>query len=253
MRRPLVVGNWKMNTRSRSALTLATGIVAKVEALNLGTTEVAICPPVVYLDAVRRVIAASTKVQLGAQDVAVEADGAYTGEVSAGMLADAGCRFVIVGHSERRLKLAETDAVIALKFERAAAAGLTPIVCVGETLEQRQKGDTEATVLRQLDAVLALGGTALLARGLIAYEPVWAIGSGHTATPAQAEAVHACLRHHIEAFDPAVANAIRIVYGGSMKADNAAVLIRQPNIDGGLIGGASLQAEAFTAICKAAH
>ena len=253
MRQPLIVGNWKMNTRSQSAQALATGIVSEVEAAQSSNVQVVICPPVIYLGAVERVVAQSAVVYLGAQDVAIEDDGTFTGEISAGMLVDAGCRFVIIGHSERRFKLAESDTVVALKFECAINNGLTPILCVGESLEQRHNGEAVATVVRQLDAVLKAVGTTFLGRGLIAYEPIWAIGSGLTATPEQAEGMHACLRDHIAATDSTVADAIRIVYGGSMKPDNAAALLNQPNIDGGLIGSAALQVESFAAICAAAH
>jgi triosephosphate isomerase len=187
----------------------------------------------------------------GAQNVSQHAKGAYTGEVSAAMLNDFGCAYVIVGHSERRALYGESDAVVAEKFAAAQAAGLTPILCVGETLEERETGVTEQVVGRQLDAVIAKSGVAALARAVVAYEPVWAIGTGKTASPDQAQAVHAFIRGKVGALDAAIAEGLIIQYGGSMKAANAVELLSQPDIDGGLIGGAALNAEEFLAICRA--
>ena len=238
-----------MNTRCAGAVALTQSVLVGVKGLH--AVDVAVCPPAVYLHAVARVTTGSP-VWLGAQDVCAEGDGSYTGEISTGMLLDCDCSFVIVGHSERRVRLAESDAVVAAKFQRAMQAGLSPILCVGETLEERIAGNTEATVARQLDAVLEVAGATGLGDGVIAYEPLWAIGSGHTATPIQADKVHAFLRDRIGAHNLEVATNIRILYGGSMKANNAAALMAQPNIDGGLIGGASLQAAEFIAICSTA-
>jgi triosephosphate isomerase len=250
MRQPLVAGNWKMNG-SRSAVgELLEGIKAGLAGVK--TAEVAVCPPYVYIpEASTRL--AGTAVALGGQNVSTHAGGAYTGEIAASMLVDFGCKYAIVGHSERRTLYGEDDAVVAEKFEVARKAGLVPIFCVGETLEEREGGTTEAVIARQLDAVLDRFGAAALAAGVIAYEPVWAIGTGRTASPQQAQEVHAFIRGRVAAKDRAVAEAIRILYGGSMKPDNAAELMAQPDIDGGLIGGASLKASDFLAICTAAN
>jgi triosephosphate isomerase len=196
---------------------------------------------------------AGTAVTWGGQNLSTHASGAYTGEVAASMLTDFGCKYVIVGHSERRTLYGEDDAVVAEKFEVARKAGLVPIFCVGETLEEREGGTTEAVIARQLDAVLERFGAKALAAGVIAYEPVWAIGTGRTATPQQAQDVHAYIRERIAGKDPAVADGIRILYGGSMKPDNAVELMAQTDIDGGLIGGAALKASDFLAICTAAN
>jgi triosephosphate isomerase len=216
-------------------------------------TQVAVCPPYVYLSEVAKLLEGSG-IALGGQDVCPETEaGAFTGEVSGAMLRDVGCSHVIVGHSERRALYGDSDAVVAKKFLAAQAAGLTPILCVGEQLEERESGDTEAVVARQLDAILAAeGGAAALAKSVVAYEPVWAIGTGRTATPQQAQDVHAFIRARIAARDDGVAAKLQILYGGSVKAGNAAELFAMPDIDGGLIGGASLDAEQFLAICRAA-
>jgi triosephosphate isomerase len=216
--------------------------------------QVAICPPFVYLTEVAKLLQ-GTAVVLGGQDVCpVAGEGAYTGEISGAMLRDVGCSHVIVGHSERRALYGDTDEVVAEKFLAAQAAGLTPILCVGEQLEDRESGDTEAVVARQLDAVLAQeGGVTALGKAVIAYEPVWAIGTGRTASPEQAQDVHAFIRSRIAERDSAVAANIQLLYGGSVKAGNAAELFAMPDIDGGLIGGASLDAEQFLAICRAAQ
>jgi triosephosphate isomerase (TIM) len=245
MRTPLVVGNWKCNG-SREWARRAMAAWAQM-APALRGVEVAICPPYPYLaDAAAGCGAA---LALGAQDVAAGGDGAHTGEVSARMLVDLGCRYVIVGHSERRTEQGESDALAAAKFEAALRGGLTPILCVGEQLAEREAGKTGAVVLRQLGAVLERVGADELARGVLAYEPVWAIGTGRTASAAQAQAVHALLRGELGAHG----GAVRILYGGSVKPDNAADLFSQADVDGGLIGGASLDIEQFTAICRAAE
>ena len=242
-RKKLVVGNWKMvGSRPVNAELLA-GILA---ARPFGT-DVAVCPPFVYLSETAATLAGSD-IRWGAQDCSAHEQGAYTGEVSAAMLADLGCRYAIVGHSERRAYHAESDALVADKAQAALARGVTPIVCVGETLAERDAGATQDVVLRQLDAVLAVVG-ADAARMVVAYEPVWAIGTGRTATPAEAQAVHATLRARLATVGAA---GVPLLYGGSVKADNAGALFAMPDIDGGLIGGASLVAADFLAICRAA-
>jgi triosephosphate isomerase len=249
MRRALVAGNWKMNGTRDSARELARAVSA---ALDDGTgVDVALCPPFVFLDLVGGVLGDS-EVMLGAQNVARESAGAYTGEVTAEMLLEAGCRLVLVGHSERRQYYAESDAVVADKAERAREAGLTPVICVGETLEERETGATETVVARQLDAVMARCGVAALDDCLLAYEPVWAIGTGRTATPEEANAVQAFVRRRVADNDPQVAGNLRILYGGSVKSSNASELFAMPDIDGGLIGGASLVADEFIKICRMA-
>ncbi len=245
MRRKLVAGNWKMNGSHPANAELLAGITA---ARPFGC-DVAVCVPFPYLSE-SAVALAGSDVRWGAQDCSVHAAGAYTGEVSAGMLAEFGCRYVIVGHSERRQYHGETDQLVADKAKAALAKGVTPIVCVGETLAQRQAGETEAVVKRQLSAVIhTLAHCA--GEMVVAYEPVWAIGTGQVATPEQAQAVHALLRAQLKAATPK-ADAMRILYGGSMKPDNAASLLAQPDIDGGLIGGAALKAADFVAVCRAA-
>lgn len=217
----------------------------------LAGIDAAVCVPFPYLAQVQAALAGSS-VAWGAQNLSEHAKGAFTGEVSATMLLDFGCTYVIVGHSERRSLYGETDAIVASKYVAAQAAGLTPILCVGESLEERESGVTETIVARQLDAVIAAAGVSSLGKAVIAYEPVWAIGTGKTASPEQAQAVHAFIRGRISALDSAVANGLVIQYGGSVKAANAAELMIQPDIDGGLIGGASLVADEFVAICQAA-
>jgi triosephosphate isomerase (TIM) len=250
MRQPLVAGNWKMNGSRAGVVELLDGIKAGMG--DVKTAEVAVCPPYVFIpEAAARL--QGTPISWGGQNLSTHASGAYTGEVAASMLTDFGCKYVIVGHSERRTLYGEDDAVVAEKFEAARKAGLVPIFCVGETLEEREAGDTEAVVARQVDAVLDRFGPQALATGVIAYEPVWAIGTGRTATPEQAQEVHAFIRGRVAAKDAAVAAGVRILYGGSMKPDNAAELMAKPDIDGGLIGGASLKASDFLAICRAAN
>lgn len=213
--------------------------------------EIAVCPSFLHLELAKELLAGS-KIKLGAQDLNAEPDGALTGEVSASMLADFGINFVIVGHSERREVFKETDQLVAAKFAAAQANGLTPLLCIGESLEQRQAQTTEQTVISQLDAVIDRVGIQAFSEAVIAYEPIWAIGTGETASPKQAQEVHWLLRDHLSDQDAAIAGAMRIIYGGSVKADNAKDLFKQADIDGGLIGGASLKAEQFLAICKSA-
>ncbi len=244
MRKKLVVGNWKMHGSRPANAELLAGVLAA----RPFTSDVAVCVPFVFLTDTAATLA-SSDVRWGAQDVSAHPQGAYTGEVSAAMLAECGCRYAIVGHSERRAYHAESDELVAAKAQAALAKGVTPIVCVGETLEQREAGQTEAVVKRQLSAVIhQLAHCA--AEMVVAYEPVWAIGTGRTASPEQAQAVHAVLRAQLHAATGR-GDAMRILYGGSVKPDNAATLFTQPDIDGGLIGGAALKAADFVAICRA--
>ena len=250
MRKPLVAGNWKMNGSLDSVQSLLDGIKGGVAAVQ--NADVAVCPPYVFLAEAQKLLNGSV-IGWGGQDLSTEASGAYTGEVAASMLKDFGSQYVIVGHSERRTYHQESDELVAKKYAVARAAGLVPILCVGETLEEREQGVTEEVVARQLDAVIALEGVEALNDGVIAYEPVWAIGTGKTATPEQAQEVHAFIRGRVAEKSAEVAEGVRILYGGSMKPDNAKELIGKPDIDGGLIGGASLKAEDFLAICTAAN
>jgi triosephosphate isomerase (TIM) len=245
MRRPLVAANWKMNGSHASNEGWVKSFVPNAASLRC---DVVVCAPFVYLSTLGRSLAAA---ELGAQDVSPRTAGAFTGDVAAEMLADVGCRWVVVGHSERRQLHAETDAVVAAKAARAVQAGLRPIVCVGETLADREAGRTQGVVGAQLAAVLDTIGPAALARGALAYEPVWAIGTGRNATPEQAQEVHAALRAQVAGLDGQAAAALRILYGGSVKAANAEELFSRQDIDGGLIGGASLNAADFLAICAA--
>ncbi|MGF1612536.1 MAG: triose-phosphate isomerase [Gammaproteobacteria bacterium] len=250
MRQPLVAGNWKMNGTHESAQPLVEGIMSGMGGVS--RAEVAVCPPFVYLEFVGAAIR-GTRIALGAQNVSKEDMGAFTGEIAAPMLKDLGCRYVIVGHSERRTLYGEDDRLVAEKYVRARKEGLTPILCVGELLEEREAGDTEKVVVRQLDAVIDLAGVASLADSVIAYEPVWAIGTGRTATPEQAQEVHGFIRQRIAAQSQESAERVRILYGGSVNAKNAAELFKMTDIDGGLIGGASLKAADFLTICQAAN
>ena len=247
MRRKLVVANWKMN----GSLAANAAWVAEFRAAAAPGCEVVVCAPFVYLEQLARDLAA-VGAALGAQDLSVEAPGAFTGEVAAEMLADVGCDWVIVGHSERRALHGETNELVAAKAARALALGLRPIVCVGETLAEREAGRTIDVIAAQLDAVLARCPPAQLGSGAIAYEPVWAIGTGRTAAAAQAQEAHMAIRARLAATDAAAAARTRLLYGGSVKPANAAELFAQPDIDGGLIGGASLLAKDFLAICAAA-
>jgi triosephosphate isomerase len=249
MRRPLVAGNWKLNGSRRANAELIAHLRQGLAAPR--RCDLLVCPPFVYLGELAGALAGSV-IGLGGQDVAAEASGAFTGEVSAAMLRDVGCTHTIVGHSERRALYGETDAIVGRKFAAALAGGLTPILCVGETLDERQAGATETVVGRQLDAVLAVVPAADWGTSILAYEPVWAIGTGQTATPAQAQAVHAFIRARIASRDARMAAQLRILYGGSVKGANAAALFAEPDIDGGLVGGASLDARDFLLICDAA-
>ncbi|MBS0501274.1 MAG: triose-phosphate isomerase [Ottowia sp.] len=246
--RKLIAGNWKMN----GSLAANQALVQALRA-GVGTPDcdVVVCPPAAYLAQVQQLLAGCDAVALGAQDVSEQAGGAYTGNVSAAMLAEFGVRYAIVGHSERRQYQGESDLLVARKAQQALATGITPIVCVGETLAEREQGLTEFIVQRQLSAVMAVNA-ARLAEIVVAYEPVWAIGTGQTATPGQAQQVHAVLRAQLAAADAAAARQVRLLYGGSMNAANAQALLAQPDIDGGLIGGAALKAPDFLTIVGAA-
>jgi triosephosphate isomerase (TIM) len=250
MRRPFIAGNWKMHgTRAENA--------QLIEGLLLGLpaqppAEIAVCPPFVYLWEVGRMLKASS-IALGAQSTCAEQVGAFTGEVSAAMLKDVGCRYVIVGHSERRALYKEDDALVARKFVATQSQGLTPILCVGETLDERERGQTAKVVSRQLAAVLDVVGASAMRQAVVAYEPVWAIGTGKNATPDQAQEVHAHIRAELAQRDANMAAELRILYGGSVKAANAREIFAMPDVDGGLIGGASLKADEFLKICASAQ
>ena len=246
-RKKLIAGNWKMNGSLAANAALIGELLA---GTGQPACDVAVCVPAVYLAQVQLLLAGQGGIALGAQDVSQHESGAYTGDVSAAMLKELGARYVIVGHSERRQYQGETDAQVAVKAQRALAAGLTPIVCVGETLREREQGETESVVSRQLSTVIQLNGERLTDL-VVAYEPVWAIGTGRTATPEQAQTVHAALRALLATADLQAAG-VRILYGGSMNAGNAAELLAQPDIDGGLIGGASLKARDFLKIIETA-
>lgn len=243
MRTPLVAGNWKMHGNRASNRALLDAVLAGIESLE--GVECAVCVPYPYLGEVAGRLA-KTRLEWGAQNLSEHAQGAFTGEVSAPMLAEFGCRYVLVGHSERRQLYGETDAVVAAKFAAVLAHGMEPILCLGETLEERDAGRTEQVVGRQLEAVLGLNEKKSFNKAIVAYEPVWAIGTGRTASPGEAQAVHAFLRSR-------VFPETRIIYGGSVKPANAATIFAMPDVDGGLIGGASLVAGDFTAIARAAQ
>lgn len=247
MRRKLIVGNWKMHGSRADIATLLSGL----QQQELGSAAlVAVCPPFPYLLWAQQHLPAA--IALGAQNVCAETQGAFTGEVAAGMLRDCGCRYVIVGHSERRQLYGESDELVARKTGQLLEHALTPIVCVGETLVEREAGQTLTVIGAQLAALFAQVDASQLARCVIAYEPVWAIGTGLTATPEQAQEVHAFIRSQIRSRYESTAENVQLLYGGSVKANNAESLFSQPDIDGGLIGGASLNAEEFAAICRAA-
>lgn len=248
MRRKLVAGNWKMNGSLAANTLLLTEIKS---GLGNATADVAVCVPSPYFAQCQGLLSGAA-IALGAQDVSSHEAGAYTGEVSTSMLQEFDCRYVIVGHSERRAYFAETNELIAQKTVRALNAGLTPIVCVGETLDQREAGQTDSVVAEQLNVVLASIAASDLAKIVVAYEPVWAIGTGKTATPAMAQEVHAMLRKQLQAKNAEAATQVRILYGGSMKPENAKELLAMSDIDGGLIGGAALKAADFLAIVHAA-
>jgi triosephosphate isomerase (TIM) len=245
----MVAGNWKMHGSRAFNEALLDELESSLE--TEWPMDIAVFPPYVYLsDAARRL--KDGRIDVGAQDVCAEASGAFTGQVDAAMLKDVGCAYVIVGHSERRRLNHEDDALVARKFAAAQRVGLIPVLCVGESLEEREARLTETVVRRQVDAVITMHGVAGFSAAILAYEPVWAIGTGRTATPEQAQAVHALLRARIAAHDAKMAAQLRILYGGSVKGGNAAELFAMPDVDGGLVGGASLSADEFRQICAAA-
>jgi triosephosphate isomerase len=248
MRRKLVAGNWKMHGTLAQNADLLDAVRSGMAAMP--SVDCAVCVPFPYLAQAQQKLSGSN-VKWGAQDVHQLDKGAYTGEVSAAMLRDFACRYVIVGHSERRALYGESSHLVAEKYLAAQQAGLTPVLCVGESLAQRESGITEDVVAEQLDALIQLGGVQTLRSAVVAYEPVWAIGTGKTASAAQAQAVHAFIRQRVAAHDGQIASGLCILYGGSVKANNAAELFAMPDIDGGLIGGASLVADEFLAICRA--
>jgi triosephosphate isomerase len=249
MRSKVVVGNWKLNGSLAGNESLLKALLRDIPRDN--PIACAVCVPSPYLAQVRALLE-GTGIAWGAQDLSRFDQGAYTGEVSGRMLVEMGCRYVLVGHSERRTIFGETDAIAAEKYVAARKAGITPVFCVGETLEERERGETQPVLARQVDALLQAYGATGLERGILAYEPVWAIGTGRTATAAQADEAQAFIRGRIAAKDKAVAEALPILYGGSVKGTNAAELFAMPNVDGGLVGGASLAAQEFVAIWRAA-
>jgi triosephosphate isomerase len=252
MRQKLVVGNWKMHGSRGQIQSLVAGLVNGFEKREC-TVEIGICPTNIHLEQVGKLLATGkNSIKLGAQNTYFEEKGAFTGEVSALMLADMGVELVIIGHSERRRLFAETDGLIAAKFKAIQANGMMPILCVGESLEERKQGITNQIVLAQLDSVINATGIAAFTNATIAYEPIWAIGTGQTATPEQAQEVHCQIRGHLASSDAIIAEGVRIIYGGSVNSSNAGELFSQPDIDGGLVGGASLKAEEFISICKSA-
>jgi len=249
MRKKFVAGNWKMHGNLQRNAALLERLRAAAGSLGC---EMAVCAPFPYLAQLQAALTGS-QLAWGAQTLSEFAEGAYTGEVSAAMLQEFGCRYALVGHSERRSLFGESDAVVAAKFAAAQAAGIVPVLCLGESLAEREAGKTLAVVCRQLGAVIERAGIQAMRSALLAYEPVWAIGTGVTATPEQAQAVHAAIRACLAERDAAVAGEMRILYGGSVKPGNAAELFAQPDIDGGLIGGAALVADDFLAICQATN
>lgn len=248
MRTPLIAGNWKMNGDQDMATALCHEITA--DAQTLSNVEVLLCPPFTLLLVVESALEGS-RCQLGAQDMDINANGAFTGQISAAMLKDCGCKYVILGHSERRAIYGESDLLVAEKIKIAVAGGLTAILCVGESREERESGITEQVIERQIQVVIDIVGIQSFNNLVIAYEPVWAIGTGLTATPDQAQQVHNSIRQQLASLDASIADTCRILYGGSMKPDNARELLEKPDIDGGLIGGAALNAQDFLKICQA--
>lgn len=250
VRRLFIAGNWKMNLNRGQSLALVQGLVESLRSVS--NVDIAVCPPAVYLGELGKALH-GTNLGLGAQNAYSKAEGAYTGEISCAMLKDVGCRYVILGHSERRAIFGETDAMVNEKLHAVLAAGLTPIVCVGETLEQREAGQTQQVVRSQCLGSLAGLSHEQMLKTVLAYEPVWAIGTGKTASPAQAEEVHKDIRDLLESqFSKETSQKVIIQYGGSVKADNALELLSQPNIDGALVGGASLKQDSFEGIVRAA-
>jgi len=250
MRQPFVAGNWKLNGSKQFAQNLLDAILDGAQAIE--NVEIAVCSPYLYIPQISELLSGS-KVAYGSQNVSEHDTGAYTGEVSAAMLKEFSCKYAIVGHSERRAIYGESDQQVAQKFIMAQKSGIRPILCVGELLEERESGNTEKVVARQLDAVVNAAGIEALKMSVVAYEPVWAIGTGKTATPQQAQDVHRFIRERLSKSSETIAENVQILYGGSVKPGNAAELFMQADIDGGLIGGASLDATDFLAICQAAN
>lgn len=250
MRQPLVAGNWKMNGSRASIKELLDGLKAGIDQVQ--AAEVAVCSPHIFLGDVQSQLDGSA-IAWGGQDISIQESGAYTGETAGSMLNEFGCKFVIIGHSERRQYHGESNQDVADKFSAARKAGLIPLFCIGETLDEREGGTMEDVLAGQIDAVVKTCGVEMLGEGVIAYEPVWAIGTGKTASPEQAQEVHAWIRARVANSSAEVAEKIQILYGGSMNPGNASELIAQPDIDGGLIGGASLKAADFLAVCSAAN
>jgi len=250
VRKPFIAGNWKMHGSASAVRELIAGI--RKGAASYADIEIAVLPPFLYIPPICDLLRDSN-LKVGAQNLYVGAEGAFTGEVSGPMLKEAGCQYVLVGHSERRSLFHEDLPLVAAKFKAAIAAGLTPILCVGETRAEREQGKTEKIIREQLESVIQSAGIESFRQAVIAYEPVWAIGTGLTATPEEAEAVHAFIRQLFAQNKVELAKTLCILYGGSMKPENAASLLAMPDIDGGLIGGASLDAGSFLAICKAAN
>ncbi len=248
MRKILIAGNWKMNGSISMVKELISGVVSG--AKNLTSVETAVCPPYLYIPMVTEATKESN-VEVGSQNVSTQVSGAFTGEICTDMIKDFSCKYSIIGHSERRTLYNESDDEVAEKFKVVKASGLVPIFCVGETLEEREANETESVVARQLDAVSNLNGNDAYLDCVIAYEPVWAIGTGKTATPEQAQSVHSFIRQHISKLNAENADRVQILYGGSMNPGNAKNLLAQNDIDGGLIGGASLKSDDFMAICRA--
>lgn len=252
VRRSVVAGNWKMHGTRNLVSSLLTTFKSEIDSDSVKNSDVIVFPPYVFLAQAQQILADSA-IQWGGQNLAFAELGAYTGEVSATMLLEFGCRYVLVGHSERRSIYGETNQIVAQKFALAQKIGLQPILCLGETLHQREQGQTQTVIKAQLQSVLdAVGGASALSNAILAYEPVWAIGTGVTASPEQAQEVHGWLRECVASEDSQVAQQVRIIYGGSVKADNAKTLFAMPDVDGGLIGGASLQAQDFLQIYRSA-
>jgi len=249
MRSKLIIANWKLNGNWSFNEEFASALSQGLKGIDLNDRQIVICPPSIFLQQLGGLII-DQAIYLGGQDLSEELSGPFTGEISGAMLKEFGCRFVIVGHSERRSRHAETNELVVKKAIKAIAAGLTPVVCIGETLEQRQGGQMESVLATQIDALLS-GVDQLMNQVVIAYEPIWAIGTGQTADAAMAEEVHSWIRERVSKFSPAVAQNLQIVYGGSVKSDNAEELIKMSNIDGLLVGGASLDVSQFLKICQA--
>ena len=250
MRRPVVAGNWKLNGTRKSVATLTQEIITGLGSTN--DIDAILCPPFIHIAEVQELIQNSS-LKLGAQNVSEQSAGAFTGEISADMLKEFSCGYAIIGHSERRTIYNESNDIIASKFKAASNAGLTPILCVGETLEQRENNQTENVIIAQLDSVINNVDIKMFDNAIIAYEPIWAIGTGKTASPSQAQDVHQLIRNRFSTINKALADKLPILYGGSVKPSNSNELFSQPDIDGGLIGGASLNSEDFLAICAAAE